>query len=341
MHYDIHANYRMMLNNLSPEISPIAENKRSSLDGVEKPKHAHEHQKQPVSALSTFVSEIELLLMMNFLGIAGNMGRSGLVQLLAFENLGSVWPNFTGCFLIAFAPVIFGPVMTKVITTGFCGAITSFSETITDIFGEATTPQPYWPDNGYGVPLFMARLLLETSCCFTAYLAGTHMSKLWTSQRLPVLRKDLERALMLIIEVLGVAAWIVCLVTAITSSNRSRWWPLSGIFAPLGVWTRYYLSKFNRPNGWFKWGTFAANMISTAISCVIGLCLMLPHRTPLQTQVFLALQRGFCGCLSTFSTLTREINTMRTHHGYLYGFFSLFCGYALAFVIMGSYKWTN
>lgn len=330
-----------MHNGISPEISPVGENGSAGSGSIEQPEEALRQEEKPSTGLSSFVSEIELLLTMNFLGIAGNMGRSGLVQLLAFENLGSVWPNFTGCFFIAFAPVFFGPVMTVAVTTGFCGAITSFSETITDIFSEATTPLPNWPDDGYGVPLFMARVLLEASCCFAAYLAGTHASIFWTSRRLPVLRKDIERVLMLVFEVLGVAAWVACLVTAITSPNRSRWWPLSGIFAPFGVWARYYLSKYNRPNVWFKWGTFAANMLSTTISCVLGLCLMLPHRAPAQIQVMIALQRGFCGCLSTFSTFTKEMNTMKTHHGYLYGFISLFCGYALAFIIMGSYKWTH
>nr|UJH94503.1 Fex1 [Starmerella bombicola] len=327
-----------MRNGISPEISPVSENGSTSSENLEK---RSRHEENSNANLSNFVSEVELLLVMNFLGIAGNMGRSGLIQLLGFENLGSVWPNFTGCFIIAFAPVIFGPVMSVAVSTGFCGAMTSFSETITDIFSESTTPLPNWPDDGYGVPLFMARLLLETSCCFAAYLVGTHLSRFWTSSRLPVLRKDVERILMVLLEVLGVAAWVVCLVTAITSPNHSRWWPLSGIFAPFGVWARYYLSKFNRSNVWFKWGTFSANMFSTAVSCVLGLCLMLPHRAPAQIQVMLALQRGFCGCLSTFSTFTKEMNTMKTHHGYLYGFISLFCGYSLAFIIMGSYKWTH
>jgi len=287
------------------------------------------------------LDEVEQLLALSFFGICGSIGRNGLVELLRFENLGSVWSNVTACFVIGLIPVLLGPTLSPVVGTGFCGAMSSFSELITDIFTQSTTPLSDWPNYGYGVPLFIARLILEVSTSFTSYTVGGHAALMLRNLGYRSLDKKSELAIRRVCEFFGLAAWVVCLVTTITSENRVRTWPLCGVFAPFGVFCRFYLSKLNTDRQWFKWGTFIANVLATILACVCLLCLKLPSITPLQTQMVRGFQRGFTGCFSTMSTFVKEMNTMRMHHGYFYGIVSIFVGYSLAFVIVGSYIWTR
>lgn len=287
------------------------------------------------------VAECELLLAFTFFAIAGNMGRNGLIELTSFESYGSIWPNFTGCVVIAFSSSILNSVLFPLVTTGFCGAMTTFSELITDVFLQSTTPKPNWPNHGYGVPMFMARLLIELNCSFAGYLVGIHLGKLYEYLQFGKLSVKNEVLVRRLLEFLGLAAWVVCLVTSITTKSEKRWWALSGVFSPFGVWLRYYLAKLNKPNRWFKWGTFAANIFGTLLACVFQTCILLPTTSSLQRQILTALQKGLVGCLTTISTFVKEMNTMRTGKAYIYGIITLFCAYSLAFIIIGSYKWTR
>lgn len=287
------------------------------------------------------VEEIELLLAFTFFGIAGGIGRTGLIALTAFEGLGSVWPNFTGCLIMGMSPLVFNSVMLPVITTGFCGSITTFSQMMTTIFLVSTHPQPNWPNHGYGVPMFMARLILELSCSAAGYLVGQHIGRLhnYLGFRKPSVQTEL--LIKRLCELLGIAAWVVCLVTTIVYGGLNRKWALSGVFSPFGVFARYYLAKLNKADKWFKTGTFAANIIGTFLTCIFQTCEMLTTTSELQKIVLISLQQGLIGCLTTISTFIKELNTTQTGMAYIYAVITLFCGYSLCFIIIGSYMWTT
>ena len=286
------------------------------------------------------VDEIELLLSFIFLGICGAMARAGLNTLLDFELMGTVWPNFTGCFMIGFAPAFSGDILMPMLGTGLSASITSFSDVITGIFNFSTTRTSSWADDGYAVPLFMARILVELCCCFGAYLAGSHLGEVWEQYIQPSkLSLANERKIRQLCGALGVAAWAVCIVTTATTKDKNRVWALYGVFAPLGLWCRYFISKLNG-KGWFKTGTFLTNILATLISCVLELCNQLPNLTSLQYVIITGLKTGFSGTLSTMATFVKEAMHMPKRYGYVYGV-TLFAGYILAFVIIGSYKWSR
>lgn len=290
--------------------------------------------------ISFAVDEGEQLLAFIFFALAGSTARSGLNSLLKFEGLGPLWANFTGCFAMAFIPAIAEKRLTPLLGVAFCGSLTSFSEVITDIFTASTTRAPNWKNDGYSVPLFMAQLLIELGCCFAAYQSGAHLLKLWRHFVKYRLKLRHERILRQIFAVLGIAGWVPCIVTAITTKSSHRQWALFGVFAPFGVYGRFYLSKLNGKH-WFKVGTFIANVVATLTACILELCNQLPNITPLQRDMMAGIQSGFAGSLSTMSTFVKEMNTMPVRYGYAYGLISLFVGYALAFIIIGSYKWTR
>lgn len=294
----------------------------------------------PPSRKHKTFDEIELLVSFILVGICGAMARAGLNSLLSFELMGTVWPNFTGCFMMGFVPSLANEVLLPVLGIGLCASITSFSDVITGIFDFSTTRSTSWANDGYAVPLFMARILVELCCCFAAYLSGTHLGELWENYVKPAkLSVSAERKIRRACGVFGVVAWAVCIVTAITTQSSDRVWALYGVFAPLGMWGRYFLSKLNRSH-WFKTGTFAANILAVLIACILELCNDLPHVSRLQYDMILGLKTGFSGTLSTMATVVKEITHLSKRYGYLYGL-TLFSGYALAFAIIGSYKWSR
>ena len=107
------------------------------------------------------------------------------------------------------------------------------------------------------------------------------------------------------------------------------------ILAPAGTWIRFYLSQINASFPRFPFGTFAANMIGTA---VLASCLALQRsgsRGELQCQVLQGIDDGFCGCLTTVSTLVIEISKLDRPRSYLYVVASYGCGQVLMLLILG------
>jgi CrcB protein len=116
------------------------------------------------------------------------------------------------------------------------------------------------------------------------------------------------------------------------------------VFAPLGCMLRFYLSlKLNGTFSSFPFGTFTANTIGTA---VLGMAWDL-QRLPLDDrlslvscQVLQGIMDGFCGCLTTVSTLALELSSLRRSNAYKYGGVSVLASLAILTLVMGAMKWT-
>lgn len=101
--------------------------------------------------------------------------------------------------------------------------------------------------------------------------------------------------------------WLVTLLTFILSPaswRTGRRVSLSLVLGPPATWLRWWLAASLNPRSppWVKWGTVAANMLSTLLlATAVLLQYVLPsaHRSLMQCQGLQALQDGFCGCLST------------------------------------------
>lgn len=286
-----------------------------------------------------FLDHFERLFAFSFFAICGSMARLGLIALTNFENGGILWPNFTGCFVMAFSTTVFGSTLHLLHGTGFCGTLTSFSSFIVGLFHTCTEPKASWPTYGYGVPLLFGQLIIQIGVCCGGYQTGRHLGAFTTSILPLVFLRDpiFEVRYQRILALLGLLSWIAVIVLAIVLNNRD--YPLAAVFSPLGLYVRYYLSRLNRGNA--KWGTLAANMLGTALASMFDIFTTdAISTTQLQKQFLYAVSNGFCGCLSTVSTLIAELHALPLAKSYIYGFGTLAGGCSLAVIIMGSYYWT-
>jgi fluoride ion exporter CrcB/FEX len=142
----------------------------------------------------------------------------------------------------------------------------------------------------------------------------------------------LDRLSVLVFILLWLAA---CLI----SYYVERWRGIvmfSLVLAPLGTWTRFYLSQLNLRIARFPLGTFLANMLGTAL---LALCVALQttgNRTRLQCQILQGFDDGFCGCLTTVSTLVAEIRKLNRKDAYVYAVASWAAGQVVVLLILGS-----
>ena len=144
--------------------------------------------------------------------------------------------------------------------------------------------------------------------------------------------------------VLGWGCWLGAVLMSIFPPH-AEWRGVATfalVFAPLGCLARFWISlKLNGRVPSFPLGTFAVNIIGTA---VLGMCWDLAH-VPLGgvvgCQVLQGVEDGFCGCLTTVSTWVAELTALRMRHAYTYGLASLLAGLAVLVAIMGGLRWSD
>lgn len=242
------------------------------------------------------------------------------------------------------------------IATGFCGSFTSFSSFMRDAFlalsnrlptpgdaaGAATAPR----NGGYSFMALLAVVLLTLAASMAALKAGGHLAvalEPHTPQLSPAfIRKVLDRLAV----PLGVGCWLGAVLLAVFPPAGHEDWRgravFALVFAPLGCLARFYASVWlNGRVAGFPLGTFAVNVGGTAL---LGMAWDLQH-VPLGgrvgCQVLQGVMDGFCGCVTTVSTLVSELASLR--RGHAYGYCVTTVGVALAFlvVVMGSLQWTR
>ena len=117
--------------------------------------------------------------------------------------------------------------------------------------------------------------------------------------------------------ILGVVLVVItCILIGVKKQGSWRSWTFSMLFAPFGALLRYYLSKFlNNKVSNFPLGTFTANFLGTLLLAVFTLLARgkLPGgkghivTNTIALHVLEGLDDGFCGGLTTFSTLNAEL----------------------------------
>lgn len=169
---------------------------------------------------------------------------------------------------------------------------------------------------------------------------------------------------------------VICSITAIvvtlaldaqSTIPKARSFGFGMLFAPLGTLLRYKLSRYNVPASaapragimklfpkTFPAGTFFANVLGTAILSmlfVVGRTVpvsVVPATAGLsdsyQCALISAASDGFCGCLTTVSTLCFELVSMSRVDGglgraYRYGSASALAGLLICTAIIGGAYW--
>ncbi|CCF58264.1 hypothetical protein KAFR_0E01100 [Kazachstania africana CBS 2517] len=145
-------------------------------------------------------------------------------------------------------------------------------------------------------------------------------------------------------------ALLIVLVCVYNNYARARYTlgPLFGIFGSL---LRFYLSLYANPlSKTFPIGTFIANIFATLVLSIITLvthgkqhfhsAIPVAH-SKTACRVATALGTGFCGCLSTISTFINEAYKLPFRSMLVYYFVSIFVGYCIVVITLGSYAWTR
>ncbi|CAG9461215.1 unnamed protein product [Pedinophyceae sp. YPF-701] len=116
---------------------------------------------------------------------------------------------------------------------------------------------------------------------------------------------------------LALALWeCVCVLNGSKPADPTgRLWAWSLIFAPIGAMIRWRLASSNKA-GRIPWGTFTANIVATSVACLcfgaLASAVVGSNVIPAEERIILsAIAIGFCGSLSTVSTLLTEVQAMR------------------------------
>ncbi|GJN92870.1 hypothetical protein Rhopal_005910-T1 [Rhodotorula paludigena] len=113
------------------------------------------------------------------------------------------------------------------------------------------------------------------------------------------------------------------------------------VVAPPATLLRYFLSKRLNPlSKRFPIGTYTANSLAVLVFAVMALLARNP-RSPLGCAALRGVQDGFCGSLSTISTLVVEVRGLGTGDSYRYLIASWIVSMALFTVVLGPWVWSD
>lgn len=238
------------------------------------------------------------------------------------------------------------------LATGFCGSFTSFSTFIRDVFlamsndivapGFGTEAQSR--NGGYSFMAMLAVIITTVGLSLAALVFGAHLAiateRIIPSIPFPITRRVLDPLFVL----LGWGCWLGAVLMSIFPPH-DQWRgkaTFALVFAPLGCLARFYLAIYlNGKIAAFPLGTFAANVIGTA---VLGMAWDIAHVQRggiIGCQVLQGVEDGFCGCLTTVSTWVAELNSLRRRNAYVYGATSIIVSFAVMVLIMGGLRWTD
>ena len=258
------------------------------------------------------------------------------------------------------------------LATGFCGSFTSFSSFIRDAFlalsnalpvpnshvASGTTSNSNLPRNGgYGFMALFTVIIITVALCLGALQAGAHLAIALEAYvpSIPYLfaRRFIDRTIVF----LAWVSWLGAILMAIWPPDRpggpasystraqEKWRGdalLALVFAPLGCLLRFYVSLYlNGREKAIPLGTFAVNILGTAMEGMFYDLQYVPLGGRIGCQVLQGLMDGFCGCLTTVSTWVSELKGLRLRHAYVYGVTSLGFGLGLMVIITGSLQWTH
>jgi len=131
------------------------------------------------------------------------------------------------------------------------------------------------------------------------------------------------------------------------ASNTQAFIPWSCLFAPFGALTRLFFSQYNKPLGTdasflakFPVFTLLVNVVG---SLILGALYIVRYQLGMFTEqtiansIVVGLGAGFCGCLTTVSTLVNECNQLSTSSQYRYILVSIASSQVLLSILLGIY----
>ncbi|KAH0602579.1 uncharacterized protein H6S33_008660 [Morchella sextelata] len=307
------------------------------------PSPAEKPAPQPLQLLYTFG-------WLTVFSILGTLARLGLTALTTYPGAplvgGVIWANFTGSAIMGFLvedqrlsrhnpslPLYIG------LTTGFCGSLTSFSSFLLGVFENLSNTLPAYdgrPTRGYNLLAALGYLIATLSLSFSGLQVGAQVAMFARPLRLALPR--LDWAAVPLAGVCWVGAALLCAFVP-------RWREVAlyaCLFAPVGTATRFLVGRWVNPVvKTFPLGTFAVNVVGTAVLAGVGVGRYRVVGGEAACGVVRGVGDGFCGCLTTVSTFVVEVRGLRRGHAYVYAGLSVLVGMAVMVLVLGSYTWTH
>ncbi|GAO15889.1 uncharacterized protein UV8b_07777 [Ustilaginoidea virens] len=239
------------------------------------------------------------------------------------------------------------------LATGFCGSFTSFSSFMRDLFlamsddlvapGFGTRPEES-RSGGYSFMAMVAVVVTTLALSLSGLAFGAHCAAAAERFVPSVPRRWCRRALDPLAVALGWGCWLGAVLMAVFPPDDS--WRgkvvYALVFAPPGCLARFCLAlALNGKLATFPLGTFAANVLGTAVLGMAWDMAHLPIGGVVGCQVLQGVEDGFCGCLTTVSTWVAELSSLRRRSAYLYGATSVVVSWAALVLIMGGLRWTE
>lgn len=303
--------------------------------------------------------------------ILGNYAREGTTALATYkpsyvESGSSLWSNLTACIVMGmlqelniakwFAPDDLKSLFTA-LSTGFCGAYSSYSTLMLEIFQQSASLSPSHikehtklPNRAFGMKEFLAVFFTQLFTSMGAYLFGRGLAKsiivpltsdkkvapdeqnkeqdkLTSTDNTELVPKPwvhtMVRICQWLLALLAIPIAVTILVLTLVYGNYSRGkWTLFSLFGIFGGYLRYYLS--NWCNGWvaaFPMGTFIANEF--AVILIACFQIVLRGRKNYHEQLPVAHSINSCHVTSSLiSGFCGSLSTISTfiNEGYKLGF---------------------
>ncbi|SCV73777.1 BQ2448_6207 [Microbotryum intermedium] len=294
-----------------------------------------------------------LLVFATIWGVLARLGLLWIGRAAQTQVFPLIWAQMAGC-------LVMGVVVSRksdlehaympwfsAVGAGFCGSLTTFSSWMFYVFAEFSNLNSPSSGRFHGFLSGVANTIITFSASFMSLVVGHHIA-----QALPQLQltRRSERAQQKLLRwhyfavVLGVGSYIGAILLL---ALGPRQWRHRATFAivlgPPGTLLRYELGRhLNARSPDLPLGTLSANALSDLVFAVISI---LQRRRVASSYVACSalqgLEDGFCGSLSTVSTLMVEVHSLRRGHAYRYFFLSWTLGQAILVFILGSYIWSG
>ncbi|KAK8597234.1 hypothetical protein V6N13_001875 [Hibiscus sabdariffa] len=338
-------------------------------------------EKQDKRGLPMSLEYISCLIHLAVFGILGVFTRYLLEKLFGpsvsgvTSNQSIVYPNLpsnmVGSFLMGWWGVVFKGDISQLsdflaigLTTGYLGSVTTFSGWNQKMLDLSVNGHWVQAILGFLVGLFLAAYSIifgiETAKGFRWILKRLNTStkkeepssSTYCNWRLNSFRRHLAAIMVLLLVVgvlLSVSGSQLKKEFGSGSSGAQLW--LACLVAPLGVWIRWFLARFNgRGLGksgilrWFPIGTLMANVSAAGIMAGLSTVEKAVNNTNSDTAA-VGIQLGFLGCLSTVSTFIAEFNAMRESkhpwRAYVYALTTMGVSFILGILIYNIPVWTQ
>ena len=286
-------------------------------------------------------SAIVPIILFSYIGVLVRLGLAFLVDSRSPLSV-ALWSNLIGCILMGFiveqklhiqhqsvsvrlsfyrnfiSPTFSCSALYVGLTTGLCGSITTFSGVMYNSCLALFTTSTYAVSN------YLTLLVSIFSSSFVGFLLGRHLSASLlpspstTERPMVFIQYHLHQLICPTFMCLTVPILIV--LAALVPTSSYTYLIYSVILAPFGSLTRYALSISMNRNPNFPLGTLLANTIGSCLYLgIVAIQVHVPISSRLIQQILVSVITGYCGCLTTVSTLILELNTIQRYN-WLYAY---------------------